>query len=427
MKRLLDIMKKLNENKNGDVITFDFDNTIVKSFENKNDGMEIQYQFGGTNPEIIARIKKFKQQGKTVFVVTARNVALENPTTSVKTMLKGLNLDVDGIFYTNGQPKAKKLYELGSSLHYDDDPKETEAIEAYTNLHGDFNIKVIDGDSLLSDINEVAKGILRTTDNKFIIVQRSDSMEWDAPGGHLMQGENGAFALWREVKEELGLKITDIRPLDRLLTTWKGKQTPVHYFLASVPYSSDELDGAIALQWELADYFCSDLKEIDEKLATPDGGTQNLRNVINLILDNHNILAESRDYQKKSEKIKSYNHDAAELLSTGPAKHPYASGIKDVDPKRGKSAPPGAPGGGWGSMEEEKEEKRRSKLKIRFLYDLDGKKKNKKKKKGKKPGPKKGSKQKKRRNRGNFWPYGGAGGYSTIDFGDGGGDGGGGE
>tara|TARA_R100001443_G_scaffold77634_1_gene84822 strand:+ start:309 stop:686 length:378 start_codon:yes stop_codon:yes gene_type:complete len=125
MKRLLNIMKKLNENKNGDVITFDFDNTIVKSFENRNDGMQIEYQFGGVNPEIIARIKKFKKQGKTVFVVTARNVALENPSTSVKTMLENLKLDVDGIFYTNGQPKAQKLYELGSSLHYDDDPKET--------------------------------------------------------------------------------------------------------------------------------------------------------------------------------------------------------------------------------------------------------------------------------------------------------------
>ncbi len=127
----------------------------------------------------------------------------------------------------------------------------------------------------MSDIDEVSKAILRTTDDKFLIVQRSDSLEWDAPGGHLMQGENGAFALWREIKEELALKITDVKPLDRLVTTWKGKQTQVHYFLASVPYSSEELDGAIALQWELADYFCGDLKEIDEKLSTPQGGTQN--------------------------------------------------------------------------------------------------------------------------------------------------------
>ena len=60
MKEWLKIMKKLNESKNGRVITFDFDNTVVKSFENSQDGMEIQYQFGGINRPIIERIKKFK-------------------------------------------------------------------------------------------------------------------------------------------------------------------------------------------------------------------------------------------------------------------------------------------------------------------------------------------------------------------------------
>jgi len=422
MKKLLDKMKRLNENKNGEVVTFDFDNTIVKSFENKNDSRAVQYQFGGTNPAILARIKKFKEQGKTVFVVTARNVALESPATSVKTMLKQLNIDVDGVFYTNGKPKAQKLYELGSSLHYDDDPKETEAIEAFTQLHMDFNIKVIDSDSLLTDINEVAKGILRTTDNKFIIVQRSDSKEWDAAGGHLMQGETPAFALWREINEELQLKITNVRKLDTLTTYWKRKKIPVHYFVASVPYTCEELDGAIKLQWEISDYYCGDLKEIDVKMATPDDATQNLRNVVDLLLDNHEALRESRDYQD-SEKIKSYDHDAAELFSTGPADTPYATGIKNVKVKRGKSAPPGAPGGGIGPMGEEKEEKPRRKLKIKFISGLDEKK---KRRKGKKPGPKKGSKQKRRKNYGNSWPYGSGGVISSTD-GDGGGDGGGGE
>ena len=371
MKKLLDKMKRLNENKNGEVVTFDFDNTIVKSFENKNDSRAVQYQFGGTNPAILARIKKFKEQGKTVFVVTARNVALESPATSVKTMLKQLNIDVDGVFYTNGKPKAQKLYELGSSLHYDDDPKETEAIEAFTQLHMDFNIKVIDSDSLLTDINEVAKGILRTTDNKFIIVQRSDSKEWDAAGGHLMQGETPAFALWREINEELQLKITNVRKLDTLTTYWKRKKIPVHYFVASVPYTCEELDGAIKLQWEISDYYCGDLKEIDVKMATPDDATQNLRNVVDLLLDNHDVLMESLDYPK-------YKDNAAGFLSTGP--QTKGSPFKDVDLKKQsyKSAPPGAPGGGIGPMGEEKEEKLRRKLKIKFISGLDEKKKSRK-------------------------------------------------
>ena len=40
------------------VITFDFDNTIIKSFENDQDGTNINYQFGGLNKEIIKRIKE---------------------------------------------------------------------------------------------------------------------------------------------------------------------------------------------------------------------------------------------------------------------------------------------------------------------------------------------------------------------------------
>ena len=61
MKDILENFKKIKDNRNGDVVTFDFDNTIIKSFLNKTvDGQE-QYQFGGVNEEIIKRIKKFKK------------------------------------------------------------------------------------------------------------------------------------------------------------------------------------------------------------------------------------------------------------------------------------------------------------------------------------------------------------------------------
>ena len=47
-----------------------------------------------------------------------------------------------------------------------------------------------------------------TADGKIIVAQRSDSYEWDAPGGHIMQGEEPPYGFWREVKEELGFDIT---------------------------------------------------------------------------------------------------------------------------------------------------------------------------------------------------------------------------
>ncbi len=415
MRHLLNKMKKLNENKNGKVITFDFDNTIVKSFENGNDGFEIQYQFGGLNNQIIARMKKFKQEGYTVLVVTARNVAREVPESSVQTMLKKLDLEVDGIFYTNEERKARKLYELGSSLHYDDDPKEHEAIKAYANLHQDFNITVRYPDELLSDIDEIAKGLIMTSDKKFIIAQRSDSYEWDAAGGHLMEGEEAPYAFWREVKEEMDIDIKNIQYMDSRDTTWKKKDKLVHYFLAITEYSSDEIADAIDLQWELADYFCGDIKEIDEKLSSTEGATQNLKNAVDIFLGQGDLLLEVEEFQKKM--IKKHPKMKKRVLGMGPEDKPPADGMKNVkDWERSKSAPP---------IGEELEKKMEKKINIRITSELDEKKKRKKRRKGKKPGPKKGSKQKKRRSSGIGWPYGAFGGFGGSNDSDGGGDGGG--
>jgi len=417
MRKLLDIMKKLSENKNGKVVTFDFDNTIVKSFENNSDADGEQYQFGGINPAIIELIKKFKKNGSTVLVVTARNADLEVPESSVDTMLKKLNIKVDGVFYTNGEPKAQKLYELGSSLHYDDDPKEHEAIKEYGNLHKNFNISVKYPDELLSDINEVAKGLIMTIDGNFVVVQRSDSEEWDAPGGHLMQGEEAPFAFWREIKEETGLEAKQIQHLDSKDTTWKKKDILVHYFIASVPYTCQQLQGVISLQWELADYFCGSLDEVEKLLSSANGGTENLKNSLVTISDRHEVLFEVEQYQKKMSK--GHARMKKRIVGLGGNKTTGAKGLKKVKTyKRSKSAP-----AGFGAMGEQVEPKTTKKIKITIKSDLDEKK---KRRKGKKPGPKKGSKRKKPSNKHHWsvgsWWYGG--GYGDSD---GGGDGGGGE
>ncbi len=410
MRDLLDKMKKLNENKNGKVVTFDFDNTIVKSYEESNDGEETLYQYGGVNKQIIARIKKFKQSGATVLVVTSRQQALEVPESSVKVMLDKLKINVDGIFYTNGDKKAQKLYELGSSLHYDDDPAEREAIEAYKKLHPS-DIVAKCPDELLKDINKIAKGLIITTDSKIIIAQRSDSYEWDAAGGHLMEGEEPNFAFYREVLEELSLKVKKIDYLATQDITWKGDTKPVYYFVGYVPYSSDELEGVIQLQWEVEDYFCGDIKDIEQKIG--EGATQNLHNALKYLLEGDSLLNE-RAYPHSD------NHATKKrrLIGLGGSKTTGATGLKkSKDFQRSKSAP-----AGFGALEEN-EEKKTKKIKISIVSSVNEKKKRKKKKK---PGPKKGSKQRRRRNYGSAWPYVGGGVISNTDSGEGG-DGGGGE
>ena len=413
MRDLLDKMKKLNENKNGKVITFDFDNTIVKSYEESNDGEETIYQYGGLNKQIIARMKKFKQSGATVLIVTSRNQALEVPESSVRVMVDQLKLDVDGIFYTNGEKKAQKLYELGSSLHYDDDPDEREAIEAYKNLHPS-DIVAKDPQELIKDIDEISKGLIITTDNKIVIAQRSDSFEWDAPGGHLMEGETPHYAFYREVLEELSLKVKKIEQLGSADITWKGDTKPVHYFVSYIPYSSDELEGVVQLQWEVEEYFCGDFHDIEQKIG--EGATQNLHNALKF-LQEEGLMLEKRAYPHSN------NHSTKKrrLIGMGGSKTTGAKGLKRVvNFKRSKSAP-----AGYGVLEEDNEKKNK-KIKISIVSSIDEKKKRKKKRKGKKPGPKKGSKQKRRKNYGNSWPYIGGGVIGSTNDGEGG-DGGGGE
>jgi len=400
MRDLLDKMKVLNENKNGKVVTFDFDNTIVKSYEESNDDVETIYQYGGKNPQIIARIKKFKQSGVTVLVVTSRKQHLEVPESSVSTMLKQLKIEVDGIFYTNGEKKAKRLHELGSSLHYDDDPAERFAIEEYKKLHPS-DIIVKNPDDLLKDIDEISKGLIFTNDNKIIIAQRSDSLEWDAPGGHLVQGEEANFAFYREILEELSLKTKKIDYMSSLNTTWGGQDKLVHYFIGRIPYNSDQLDGVIQLQWEIADYFCGDLEEIELKMG--EGATQNLKNSIDLLKQENLMLEMAYPHSGRHATKK------RRLVGLGNNKNTGAKGLKRLKNfERSKSAP-----AGFGALEEEGEKKRK-KIKISIVSPIDEKKRKRKK-------------RKKRKSKGVGWPYGGYIGTIGPNDSDGGGDGGGGE
>lgn len=360
MKKLFETMESLKDNRNGKVVTFDFDHTIVKSFLNKTVDGEERYQFGGVNLEIIKRIKNFKNSGTTVFVVTSREIHLEDPESSVRHILGEMKIEVDAIFYTNGEPKAQKLYELGSRLHYDDDPKEHEAIEAFKKLHKDFDISVKYPDDLIKDTNDISKGVIFTADGKIIIGQRSDSYEWDAPGGHIMFGEEPSYAFWREVKEELGFEVQEVEYLDNLEIVWKDKPKIGHYFFGRIDKTCDELEGFIDLQWEVADYFCGTYEEVLDKMNG--NATQNLINVMQMI-EMQKELIESYQPHSKGHKLKK-----RKIIGLGGSKSTGAKGLKKVtDFTRSKSAP-----AGFGVLEEEDSETTLKKIKIRINSKKNG-------------------------------------------------------
>ncbi len=92
MKKLFESMSSLKDNRNGKVVTFDFDNTIVKSFYNKSAQGEEIYQFGGVNKEVIKRIAAFKKSGTTVFIVTSRDNSLDHEDSSVENLVRRLQI-----------------------------------------------------------------------------------------------------------------------------------------------------------------------------------------------------------------------------------------------------------------------------------------------------------------------------------------------
>jgi len=109
-------------------ITFDFDSTLIEYEYDEDYG----FVMVGTKKEILADLKEAKRAGSEVFIVTSRMQSDEGDrpfSISVQDWLERENVEVDGVYFTNGDLKARTLLELGSILHYDDDAEEIYAAE----------------------------------------------------------------------------------------------------------------------------------------------------------------------------------------------------------------------------------------------------------------------------------------------------------
>jgi len=116
----------LKEQEEPSVVTFDFDDTLSLSHWGEE---EDDWVHDGPNPIMINKLKKFiADPSTTVYIVTSRfeeyePKALENSyQKAVQEFLDDQGLNIDGIYFTNGQSKINKLLELGSTMHHDDDP-----------------------------------------------------------------------------------------------------------------------------------------------------------------------------------------------------------------------------------------------------------------------------------------------------------------
>jgi hypothetical protein len=96
-----------------EIVTVDFDNTLK---------ME---DSGTANPIVINQIKK---ETKPVHIVTSRKDTPENRK-EIEDFVKENELNIKGIHFTNLERKSKKLNDLNSIKHYDNDSREWKDIK----------------------------------------------------------------------------------------------------------------------------------------------------------------------------------------------------------------------------------------------------------------------------------------------------------
>jgi FMN phosphatase YigB (HAD superfamily) len=137
MKQLLENWKRylIEDMYEPKTITFDFDNTIMMTRPDEDWGQVVD----GPNKDVIKLMKRHKQMGDQVIVVTSRMQRNEtggpydpdHPAhmPSVAEYLEKYGIDVDRILFTDGDLKAETLVQINSDLHFDDDEEELNAAD----------------------------------------------------------------------------------------------------------------------------------------------------------------------------------------------------------------------------------------------------------------------------------------------------------
>tara|TARA_Y100000034_G_C6543521_1_gene234592 strand:+ start:67 stop:516 length:450 start_codon:yes stop_codon:yes gene_type:complete len=82
------------------------------------------------------------------------------------------------------------------------------------------------------DLEETSKVLIFDKDKNILILQRADHMKWspkkwDLPGGHWKKGETAEAAVKREVKEETGLNVKNLKKIGEVkeITVFQADMT----------------------------------------------------------------------------------------------------------------------------------------------------------------------------------------------------------
>jgi len=98
------------------------------------------------------------------------------------------------------------------------------------------------------------KAIIFNKESKFLVLLRgstapSNPLKWDLPGGIVDYGEDPKQSIIREIKEETGLSVSDIRPFDvEAHINSKG----LHWF--TIAYRATAKNDQVKISWEHDEY-----------------------------------------------------------------------------------------------------------------------------------------------------------------------------
>jgi acid phosphatase class B len=100
------------------IVTFDFDLNLKLPQPADSDK-----EYPDANMKVIESFRKHMKRGDEIYIVTSRSYTRKS-LEEIINFLRKYNLKAKDIIHTNGDSKAYTLKELGSQLHYDDDPDE---------------------------------------------------------------------------------------------------------------------------------------------------------------------------------------------------------------------------------------------------------------------------------------------------------------
>jgi 8-oxo-dGTP diphosphatase len=105
-----------------------------------------------------------------------------------------------------------------------------------------------------ADIVDVAVGVLIDGEGRFLLTSRPEGKVyagwWEFPGGKLERGESVADALTRELHEELGIAIGDVRPWNTTRMDYAHARVRLHFCKVFAWQGAFEMREGQAMAWQ---------------------------------------------------------------------------------------------------------------------------------------------------------------------------------